>query len=136
MPAEQETLETEVQELIEEQLARVRAKPKNAEEHAALAIVYEANDLWETAAAAYASAIQLDGSEPLYVRYNSILAADAGDGADGAKRGHAPAAGSEWQQRNRRLLGQHLQRRRRRSRADVSRGCVHLRRGRWQRRLR
>jgi len=75
-PARAEGLDRAVQALIEERLAAARAAPAEAESHGALALVYEANDLWAEAAASLENAVALAPADATW-RYHLAIARGA-----------------------------------------------------------
>lgn len=64
---------------LEPFIAAVDAKPRDAARHAALGLVYEANQLWPEARACFQNAVMLAPSDPLPRLHLAIVQHDAGD---------------------------------------------------------
>jgi len=76
-------LDAEVLELIERKVAAVRAAPSDGRAHADLALVYEANGLWDASEQSFQKALELDDSKPLW-RYHRALALREGGQSEAA----------------------------------------------------
>jgi len=59
-------VEPMVLELIGPQIARIENQPGDAEEHGTLALMYEANEMWEAATRSFAQAVELDPGNPIW----------------------------------------------------------------------
>ncbi len=66
------TLDAEVLQLIESKVAAVRAAPSDAQAHADLALVYEANELFDASAQSYAQALVLDPSRTIWLFHRAL----------------------------------------------------------------
>lgn len=71
-------VEAEVRALIDDHITRVKAAPSDAKAHGSLGLVYEANELWASAAASFAIAAQLDPGEALWELHRAISIGKAG----------------------------------------------------------
>lgn len=71
-------LEAEVQALVDEHLDRVRAAPDDARVHGSLGLVYEANELWSSAAVCFADAAELDSENALWDFHRAICLGESG----------------------------------------------------------
>ncbi len=85
-------VEPDVRDLVERHVALVRADPSSAQAHGSLGLVYEANDLWEPAAASFANAAKLEPSQPLWDYHRSISLREAGIVEDADRLLRASAA--------------------------------------------
>lgn len=81
LPEKLAELEPDVRRLVDRQVERTRAEPTSGLRHAELALIYEANEIWPAARDAYAAAIQLDPSQPLYRLHYAKAALESGDAA-------------------------------------------------------
>jgi len=79
MPSDLPHLDPAVVELIESEAARVRQQPKTGRAHGRLGLVYEANLLWEEAAASFALAAALDPGEKLWRLHHAVALRQSGD---------------------------------------------------------
>ena len=80
--------------LVEEASVRVAEAPREASTHGELGLVYEANNLWREAAAAYEIASGLDPSEPLWRLHWAIALSEEGETARGIEMLRAVASES------------------------------------------
>jgi tetratricopeptide (TPR) repeat protein len=78
--AETAGLEAEVLQLVEQKVAAVRAAPSDARAHADLALVYEANGLFEPAWTSFAQALALDDSRPIWLYHRALALHEGGQG--------------------------------------------------------
>ncbi len=81
--AETRSLDAEVLALVDQKVAAVRAAPSDAQAHATLGLVYEANGLWDAAEQSFAHAIAIDASQPRWL-FPRALALREGGRADEA----------------------------------------------------
>lgn len=70
--------EAEVRALIDDYVTRAKAAPSDARAHGSLGLVYEANELWSSAASCFEAATRLDPSEPLWELHHAICLGKAG----------------------------------------------------------
>lgn len=85
-------VEPDVKDLVERQVALVRADPSSAKAHGSLGLVYEANELWVPAAASFGNAATLEPSQPLWNYHRSIALREAGNVEEADKLLRASAA--------------------------------------------
>ena len=83
VPADIVQLNDGLVEMIEHYGQLVRQAPREADRHATLGLVYEANSLWPEARQAYSNAGRLDPREPMWAYHAALAAQRAGD-IDGA----------------------------------------------------
>lgn len=79
------SVDLEVRELAAQKVQQARAEPRDAERRAELAMVYEANELWDEADRAWAQALALDPARPLWRYHRARCARQAGQ-VDQAQR--------------------------------------------------
>ena len=72
-------VDEEVVSLVREHVARARQEPGDAERHATLAMVYEANELWDEARRSWDNALAQNPDRPLWRYHASICTRQAGD---------------------------------------------------------
>lgn len=73
-------LDAEVVELVAQHVRRVSERPADRERRARLAMVYEANELWDEARRSWEGALAAGGSDPLWSYHLAICARQSGDG--------------------------------------------------------
>jgi tetratricopeptide (TPR) repeat protein len=71
-------LDAEVLQLVERKVAAVRAAPSDARTHADLGLVYEANGLWDASEQSFAKALQLDGSQTIWLYHRALALREGG----------------------------------------------------------
>ena len=76
------TLDAVLSQQIEARAERIRANPADAQAHAHLAFLYEANEVWEPARRAYANAISLSPASVDWRFHAALCAARDGDSAE------------------------------------------------------
>lgn len=81
VPAELEQLEPQLQAYLKSFLERVRQAPREAQSHATLGLVYEANELWPQARSCFQNAVRLDPKQPLARYHLAIATLEVGDRA-------------------------------------------------------
>lgn len=82
VPADLATMEPDLRAYVGEYIERVRAEPRNWERHGELGLVYEANDRWADARAAFRVAADLAPSgEPHPAYHLALVTFQAGDPA-------------------------------------------------------
>ena len=80
-PAPDRALDPTLRRALEPKLAAVTAAPRDANAHGLLAMVYEANEVWDLAALAYESAAHLDPTTPEWP-FHAILCRTETGGSD------------------------------------------------------
>ncbi len=68
----QSVVQKRVADLVDEHIEKVRAASADATAHGTLGLVYEANELWEEAAASYGNAAILDPGEPIWRFHRAV----------------------------------------------------------------
>ncbi len=91
LPENLSSLDRELIELIERHAAAVEESPRDARRHATLGLVYEANLLWPEARRCFATATQLDPSQPIWAYHAAKAADEVGDDVDALDRLRAAA---------------------------------------------
>ncbi|MBK7641492.1 MAG: tetratricopeptide repeat protein [Planctomycetes bacterium] len=71
-------LDAEVLALVESKVAAVRAAPGDAQAHADLGLVYEANGLWDAAEQSFAHALSIESSKPIWIFHRALALREGG----------------------------------------------------------
>jgi tetratricopeptide (TPR) repeat protein len=79
IPGDLERLAPQLRDHISKQLVSIRDKPRQAERHATLGLIYAVNDLWPEAKRAFENAAALNPAEPLAEIYAAVSAQEMGD---------------------------------------------------------
>ena len=82
-PIRLDGIDADVLALARRHVASARLEPGNAELRANLALVYEANELWDEGVLAWADALALDPAQPVWRFHESICLVEHGDTAAG-----------------------------------------------------
>jgi tetratricopeptide (TPR) repeat protein len=86
IPKDLERLEPQLRAHLTEEIARVKAAPRDASRHATLGLAYAANGLWPEAQKAFLNAVQLDPLEPLAHLYSAVSFQELGAADEAIKR--------------------------------------------------
>lgn len=78
VPADLERLDPQLRAYLWQKLDWVREKPRHADRHATLGIVYAANGLWKEAKDAFGNAAHLDPNQPLAYMYVAVADQELG----------------------------------------------------------
>ncbi|MSU61931.1 MAG: tetratricopeptide repeat protein [Pedosphaera sp.] len=78
-PPDLNKLEPQLREYLAEKIVWVRSRPRRADRHALLGLVYSVNGLWHEARLAFQNSVSLDDREPLALMYAAIATQELGE---------------------------------------------------------
>jgi tetratricopeptide (TPR) repeat protein len=79
IPENIDQFDPQLRDYVREKVEWVQQKPRSAERHATLGLVYAANELWAEARIAFMNAARLDSGKPLAQLYVAVAALELGD---------------------------------------------------------